>query len=68
MKRWWTRLLGSLTLGCGTQEQDPPLAECLPKSHTRPFRVLDNQEIEGRCCLLNTPDSTIEDHDAIIRK
>lgn len=66
MKRWWPHLLGILALGCGTLEQDSPVAAGLPNNRTGPFRVLDNEEVEGRRCVVDAPDATIEDPDAIL--
>lgn len=66
MKRLRPLLPWILALGCGTLEQDSPVSAGLPNNRTGPFRVLDDEELEGRRCVIDAPDATLEDPDAMM--
>ncbi|MFO0626775.1 MAG: hypothetical protein U0325_14265 [Polyangiales bacterium] len=65
MKRARPLVVLLLALGCGTLEQDSPLPNGLPNNRTGPFRVLDGEELEGRRCVVEAPDASLEDPDGI---
>jgi hypothetical protein len=53
--------LAVVALGCGTLEQAGTIGTDFPNNRTGPFRVLDDDELDGRRCLTDATGPTLRD-------
>lgn len=57
--------LAAVALGCGTIEQAGTIGADFPNNRTGPFRVLDDDDFDGRRCLTDAAGPTLRDPEVV---